>query len=956
LFTNVGTLADIPAIRDSSGAALSNETAYCEGVAATASTNTFEKCTLVNGVYIASSVAGSPNTCNGDVFSGTQSDCETKRKKSNGKVFVAATEVVSLSIRYDTGCGDDGYCNDSDTSESQQHIKTKEECLANQFDWVAAVPKAGWTTDNDNALSNSQALNAAFIGANNNEYSAELKWSICRNVEVVDNAANDGHLSITEDGDGDDRTNTQKRHDLISTTITQNKCKIGPLDVTNGTWVAAVATTLENVPGKSYKLMNNGSTLNLIACDTGFSLDRDQTECTVTANKRVVKIQQCTSNNFINENTGSVQEITKQPQVSDKSKIGGKESGKPCRFFPPNMIFNDDLVVGFQLDTDGTIIRDTNAGTAGENNPNTAYFDENTGESRIRVVFNKDVLDGEVADNYDYFILKHSNEGGKQNFENEMPDSHTTALLNDDLLTDIVVSTAGDKAVGGGPITSTGETEGTQFEDQPNYDHPSSADTSELVTSDECEGSATESCVKTVSLVIKKQYEVVIGAASKCFAQFDNKEHVFIRAKYQIISEFELKYAPGVNLGSSGFTEVANGVWARNRISDSEPTVLLHSDYAEPLSNKVKASQTVKHAALEVKTSLDLLTNPASSSDGGVTENNGYTGELGAGEGVCSDHGQDDGIAMAGSGDNNTSGNIASETSTYTESQHRCYFRSAMVIYQAAININGADAELRMASTLSQYVVDLAVAQYAQYNPYNAMVELQSGSRIPEKFMGAISDPDISQAAGLGDTDNSATEGAEDVRFDVCRCRAEQTSNAQHNGGGLISGNETNLGSWKKGCRYNLKLSDALKNRNLQYTKDAKDDGLVHYITDKIPSSMPAKYDTVENAITNGITGDIDKVTGTRTFQNTDDTTLENAGGIFAACTYSPFFPEPWVYTPYSYVRSWYEFGQARHIDHENHENENARRLMRGNRVLEAKETKKAPPSVQHSLYFKFKK
>ena len=110
---------------------------------------------------------------------------------------------------------------------------------------------------------------------------------------------------------------------------------------------------------------------------------------------------------------------------------------------------------------------------------------------------------------------------------------------------------------------------------------------------------------------------------------------------------------------------------------------------------------------------------------------------------------------------------------------------------------------------------------------------------------------------------------------------------------------------------------------------------------------------TVKQAISYGLEDDTTKITGTRTFQNTDDTDKANAGGIFAACTYSPFFPEPWVYTPYSYVRSWYEFGQAKNIDHIGHDQ---RRLMRGNRVLKSGSTEQAPPTVRHSLYFKFKK
>merc|ERR1712070_185984 len=105
-----------------------------------------------------------------------------------------------------------------------------------------------------------------------------------------------------------------------------------------------------------------------------------------------------------------------------------------------------------------------------------------------------------------------------------------------------------------------------------------------------------EVCQPVASLTIEKQYEVIIGAASKCFAAFNNKQHIFIRAKYKVKSKFELKYAPGLNLGNSGFTEVAKGVWARNRIAADEPTVLMHSDYKEALEHTVTASQTVTHA------------------------------------------------------------------------------------------------------------------------------------------------------------------------------------------------------------------------------------------------------------------------------------------------------------------------------------------------------------------------
>ena len=87
------------------------------------------------------------------------------------------------------------------------------------------------------------------------------------------------------------------------------------------------------------------------------------------------------------------------------------------------------------------------------------------------------------------------------------------------------------------------------------------------------------------------------------------------------------------------------------------------------------------------------------------------------------------------------------------------------------------------------------------------MKELQD-SRIPDGFMGAISDPAIDEANGFGQ--DGGQDSAEDVRFDVCRCRASQTSNAQVSGGALLPGNETNLGSWNKGCRYNSALSDAL--------------------------------------------------------------------------------------------------------------------------------------------------
>ena len=900
-------------------------TAYCDGAA---TTGTFDDCVSTAGVYVAAS-GDAPATCNDDTFSGSQNDCETKRRVPTGKLYVAAGET--LVVKYDGGCGTDGYCNDAVGIQQSNIFGNQEECEAANNTWVSAQVR----NQADDKFAGS-AVTSAWAA---NKYSVKLVWDLCRAAEITDSARNNGHLTITENGDADPtrgRNVAQDRKSQLETLLTQDKCYIpkGSNSVLKA-WSGVFDADPDTEP---YGLMSNTDNKDAITCNTGYRLDRDQSECTVdvSSGTRNVLIQHCTNALDLNEKTTDSSDDAREPQIAADSHIAGDTANKDkCRFFPPNMIFNDDLIVGYQLDSDGKLVKDTNEALPDENKP---FFSEDDAMSKVRVIFNRDVLDTEVSDNYDYYILAEST-GGSRNFENVLSKSHQTALINNDILTDIKVSSSGESG-SDGPVEAS--TDDGYDGDDSNY----ALDAGTLQTDSICDAGAD--CVDVTSVTVHKQYQIIVGAASKCFEAFNNKQHIFVRAKYTITTEFELKYAPGINLGSSGFTEVAKGVWARNRISDSEPTVLMHSDYTETLGNKVKASQTVKHAALGVQTSLDLLTD-AQGGSAGVNENNGYVGESGTDDtGVCADsgtHGDDENSPLQGS---NITTNTTDGTETgYTTNQNQCFFRSSMVIYQEAVVSSGTPLALRMASTLGGYEVDLAVAQYAQYNPYNAMKELQD-SRIPDGFMGAISDPAINEANGFGQ--DGGQDSAEDVRFDVCRCRASQTSNTQVNGGGLLPGNETNLGSWNKGCRYNKALSDALGARAVEYTNM----NLAQYVHDGEPELTGTKQITnVQEAIAQGLTDDTNKITGTRTFRNTDDTSKTTAGGIFAACTYSPFFPEPWVYTPYSYVRSWYEFGQAKNIDHIGHD---ARRLMRGNRVLKSGSTEQAPPTVRHSLYFKFKK
>jgi hypothetical protein len=672
-----------------------------------------------------------------------------------------------------------------------------------------------------------------------------------------------------------------------------------------------------------------------------------------------------------------------------------------CRFLPPNRIFPDALVQGQEYDSDGRSEagKVENQGTT----DNEFYADDEdvdygTNKARVRVRFNKDALTDDAENSYNYFII-HSTDGST---ESRLPDTTVTALTDDLLLTYVKIDAAGE------PEANQETNDNNHFA----MDHEDVTINPNDCLYDDDENTAIQTCRPTASIKFWKRYQVVIGAASKCAGPtWSNKEHVFIRATYTVDSEFELKYAPGLNLKQSGFRELEPGVWVRNRISADEPTLIMHSDYSKTMVNVAKASTTVTHASLDAFTRLELV-NPHDAAHDGVAgpsadittqeqlDNSGNNANQDGDSnvvntGMCRDsHVHESHV----SGFHDTTGDDGANSDADHDTVG-CLFRARMVVQQNPESnlVDKADMNI-MKSTLAGYRLDLAMSQYAQFNfavlSNGGLAELAKLSTVPNNFAVLASDPSL---ADQNDPTNKAF-GA-DVRFDICACNVKyrQVNN------GVVPAYANVTGRYKQydvvalsvptndTCGYNSHLHDHLKAERsdgrglVDYTYDNNNiDGFITsgYSAANVDTVAPASLAIA--AAQNG--GDPQSgFTYVKQFKPVAATGGNAAidGGIGAACTYEAFFP-PGINTPFAYVRAWFKFSESTHIDQVDHDdgadatgqldvNTNpsqwdATTGSHGNsagdtpaaptrrlRSLAEKTQLKAPPNVQHSVHFKFK-
>jgi hypothetical protein len=776
-------------------------------------------------------------------------------------------------------------------------------------------------------------------------------------------------------------------------------------------------------------------------CDDGYSLDRS----TICTDEKILRAGTCTlidsdagehqmkpdttdndtgpqnttEGQYENNDSDNLEDMNKDTQYSDdtagpynsgdeyatadttKNDLPGETpfDAPKCRFLPPNRIFPDALVQGQEYNSNN---QKSAAGqiedhTTMDNNFHSDDTDVNygTNEARVRIRFNKDALTVDADNSYNYFII-HSTSGST---EGRVLDNYTDALTNDKLLTFVKINAAGEPAAG------PDNNDNNHFA----MDHEAVSINPNDCLYDDANDNTIQTCRPTASIKFWKRYQVVIGAASKCAGPtWSNKEHVFIRATYTVDSEFELKYAPGLNLGTSGFTEIEPGVWVRNRVSSHQPTLIMHSDYSKTMVNVAKASTTVTHASLNAFTRLELVNPHHGSQDGvgGVSADTNTNEQLdnSGNSADQDDQGQGD---YANTGmcrdshvhESHVSGfdDTAGDDGDFDAKDHAttgCLFRARMVVKQEAEgNLQGKSDTDIMKSTLAGYRLDLAMSQYAQFNfevlSNSGIQELAKHSSIPANFATVISDPSIDNQNNPG---NDAF--GSDIRFDICSCNVryrhiDDLSNNVPHAEQVGIYEQTEVTAYDSStsidrCGYNSDLNNWLK------TERSDGRGLVDY---------NASGDNIDGFITTGYAGNDqvapatiddarkknggDPVSGF-TYVKQYSATNITFGGIGAACTYEAFFP-PQINTPFAYVRAWFKFSESTHVDHVDHDEDHtagsdgtvntnptqwqgtngaashgnsasdgpARRL-RSIRSLAQKTQVKAPPNMQHSVHFKF--
>jgi hypothetical protein len=630
------------------------------------------------------------------------------------------------------------------------------------------------------------------------------------------------------------------------------------------------------------------------------------------------------------EMTGTMNDIKGSDNITGRVPI--------CRFLPPNRIFPDALIQGQEVNSDNA------KSMGGENEDHSssdnAFFADDTDTkyqnniARIRMRFNADALTKDAKNSYNYYLIFMT----KGSISDNMDDDNNTALNHDNQLGIMSIDASGEK--------------GDKNQEFFQMDHEQVSANPNDCYYDDANDATIQHCRPTAQIEFWKRYQVVIGAASKCAGPvWSDKNHVFIRATYTVDSEFTLKYAPGLNLDNSGFKELQPGVWVRNRFSSDKPTLMMHSDYSKSIINQARASQTVTHASLHAFTRLELLgpVDDSDDSDG----NNGQSaydstrdGDTAVGSGMCRDaHVHSTKV----SGFSTTDGDDSNSTEILNDARG-CLFRARMVIQQFEDDINAVNENFEettghlrdrsdpssityhksMVSTLSGYQLELAMSQYAQFNMrvlYSEGIQgLADIAKRPPDFGLKTSVPTIADQ-----NDPTSAAFGQDVRFDICGCHIEHehadaatlTVHANVKLEDIKDNKNNDVSPYgfenRNQCSYNQALHDFLK--------DNRDDarGLKDYSVDEDErvGFIVTRSNRTGNSSTH-VPTDIEVATTeipalgqgltyVKQFDNNDDTHVHGRG-IGAACTYEAFFP-PQINTPFAYVRAWFMFKEATHVD-----------------------------------------
>merc|ERR1719181_1826787 len=737
-----------------------------------------------------------------------------------------------------------------------------------------------------------------------------------------------------------------------------------------------------------------------------------------------------------------------------------------CVFLPPNRIFPDALVQGQEVDSDGD--RSDAAYIENHGAKDNSFYSDNEdtpykhNTATVRVRFNEDALTRDAKASYRYYFIDDTHSSSVHSIYTKNDQNSLTALLQDNEIARVFINATGESN-GDGDFFAMDHEEVTVNPNECMYDDSNNAD--------------VQKCRPTASIKFWKRYQVVIGAASQCAGPiWEDKEHVFIRAVYTVDCEFELKYAPGLNLKQSGFIELQPGIWVQNRISAQQPTLMMHSDYSKAIVNVAKASATVTHASLNAFTRLELI-NPTQrtiddvsgagdqyrTSDGEKSGNSGHKADQDGGGHTTSatntavwdstsdgsngkvtkvnDHGtrrrlnqyhhntgmcRDSHVSTTqisgfnpGEGHDGGNGGDGGQSSVEHDTS-ACLFRARMVVEQKE-ETNHPQSSGIMKSTLAGYQLELSMSQYAQFDmnvlATGGLKELEQKSKRPGNFGDLAMFPSLEHQR---DPDNDAF-GA-DVRFDICSCNIRYrhdkfgdhgngvddtvTSNTEikQKIGQLGSGfsNKTVNGDTEDRCSYNEELHDFLQRQRTDGRGLVDDD-----------STTPATHGFIVNdqdapsSLTHA-RSTADDFTGGETYvKQFSNPAAGFGGGIGAACTYEAFFP-PLINTPFAYIRAWFQFREATHIDQAGYdtsdegddkdvntnryqwapggvssgastgtgsgENKHANdaedthgwsgndkaadthdaRRLRSKQIAPTRPTLKAPPNVQHSVHFKF--
>lgn len=889
---------------------------------------TNDTCVKDGGKLSYTTEAACAGTWNGNLFTANLDDLTDE----NGLLVIneGRLKLCFRSGRKAIDCGRGWHCDGG-----HEHETTKTGCL---------LAGGNWTTQAyGECLSYDQALKhtSAFVGEQSNENEAGNLDHWKRMVSVALCVLPDsGNPNLNEQA-----TRSQIGADL-SFKVEDNKCHIMPPangKITGSDFSDRCTADLLNIGEDCYTVCNDGYSLSgKTSCDFDTEANPPYKyyasgACSYGASTGKTQYGSPTEDGPYNEEDKAKSEVEK----ADGSGVVSVDDVPTCRFLPPNAIFPDSLVNGVELHHDGsTSLEKQDFSQIGDN------------MAKVKINFNKDALSADARVSYEYYLIAATNTFVESAMH---ADSTTRPLRMDDQLA-VVTMDASEESEEGGNFDMGRQT---------------------VVSNEDCyydnATTTVQTCRPTASITYQKRYSVVIGASSKCAGpSFASKNFVFIRGVYSVDSIFELKYAPGLQVGASGFNEISPGVWVRNKVSSGSPTLMLHADYKKAMVSKAHASQTVTHAMLKAFTRLELISGWEGTSghknDGGTNFNgasllpNGQQNnqkKAMISSGVCKD-------ALVEStqydeGYNETAGTNLDSLLSKDRDGRMCQFRARMAVYQTEDGISGAFKP----SILSGYKAEVSMSQYAQFNfgmlKGGKISQLGMLSQRPTNFGQVLSMPSISDQM-----DPQKPQFGADIRFDVCSCNKRFKYGTPTSSAGAISKISENK---QDQCAYNdllrASFNEPLNGSPRQVVVDdatAVPTTLAHAMMDDWAGSQFSGSQTL--AQYGGATY-VAQYTGAG-----NDPIKDHEVGVAAACTYNAFFP-PGIQTPFAYVRAWFKFSEATAVDQRNIDDDgkisresdggisddtdnqdSGTSLYPGRRLRTA--PKQAPPNVQHSVHFKF--